>query len=108
MKPRTTTKRRLLKARRAANVKRCISTYVARATTDKAVRSAVTAALRTNAKKLRESGTLGRVQTRVCHVAAGVVGPKYRYTAAQVARIAAAYRPRKPENVAVRSALVAA
>lgn len=100
------TARQIIKARRAANTKRSISTHVARATADRAARKAVTAALRKSAKTLREAGQLGKVQTRVCYVTASVVGPNYRYNAAQVARIAAAYRPRKAEYKAVREALL--
>lgn len=99
--------RQTLKARRAAGRKCSLSTYVARQTEDAAARKTVTNALRNAAKPLRESGALGKVQTRVCFVAPGVAGKNHRYTAAQVARIAAAYRPRKAEYKAVRAALLA-
>lgn len=106
MNAKARTARQIVKARRSANTKRCISTYVARVTGDEAVRKAVTNALRTNAKKLREAGELGKVQTRTCHVTTGVVGKKYRYTAEQLRRIAAAYKPRKAEYKAVKAELV--
>jgi hypothetical protein len=101
-------KRETIRNRRAGGDKRCLSTYVARVTTDEKAREAVTAALRKAAKPLRDGGALGRVQRRVCHVAAGVVGTKYRYTAAQVARIAANYKPRLDAYKAVRDTLAAA
>lgn len=97
---------RNIKARRAANRKRCISTYVAKVADSRSDAEAVTAALRKIAKKHREAGILGEVQTRICRVAPGVVGPKYRYTPAQVAACAAAYRPRKDAYKAVRAALI--
>lgn len=99
----------LLRDRRRANAKRTIATYVRNATTDTAAIKGVTAALRKTARDLRRTGQLGKVQTRTEKVAAGVVGKTYRYTAAQIARIAAAYRPRKAEykTVALRLALAA-
>lgn len=102
------TARQIIKARRAANAKRSISTHVAKVTADRAERKAVTSALRNQAKKLREAGQLGKVQVRTCYVTATVTGPNYRYNAAQIARVAAAYRPRKAEYKAVREALIAA
>lgn len=107
MNDRTRNAHRMIKARRAAGRKCSLSTYVARQTKDTAARKTVTNALRNAAKPLRESGALGKVQTRVCFVAPGVAGKNHRYTAAQVARIAAAYRPRKAEYKAVRAALLA-
>jgi hypothetical protein len=106
MNAKARTARQILKARRDANAKRSISTHVAKATADRAARKAVTAALRKSAKTLREAGQLGKVQTRVCYVTASVVGPNYRYNAAQVARIAAAYKPRKAEYKMVRETLL--
>lgn len=108
MNDRTRNAHRIIKARRTAGRKCSLSTYVARQTEDAAARKTVTNALRNAAKTLRESGALGKVQTRVCFVAPGVAGKNHRYTAAQVARIAAAYRPRKAEYKAVRAALLAA
>lgn len=102
----TTAKRQILKARRSAGKKRCLSTYVAKATENQAARKAVTAALRKAAKPLREAGALGRVQARTCYVAAGVVGRKYRYTEAQLRRACEAYKPRKAEYKAVKAALM--
>jgi hypothetical protein len=99
----------ILRERRRANAKRTISTHVAKVARNEAARKAVTAALRTNAKKLRESGALGRVQTRVGHVGTeGRVGVTYRYTSVQLAMIATVYRPRKEEYKAVRAELIAA
>ena len=106
MNAKARTARQIVKARRAANAKRSLSTHVAKVTADRAARKAVTAALRKNAKGLRETGQLGKVQTRVCYVTASVTGPNYRYNAAQVARIAAAYRPRKAEYKIVRELLL--
>lgn len=103
----TREKRQTIKDRRAGGDKRCLSTYVARTTTDETARKAVTAALRKAAKSLREGGALGKVQKRTCYVTAGVVGTKYRYTAAQVARIAAQYKPRNAAYKTVREALLA-
>lgn len=95
-----------LRERRRANKKRSLSTFVYRVTESAAARKQVTSSLRTNAKKLRESGELGKVQTRTGYVTETVVGKKYRYTAAQVAMIAKLYKPRKDEYKAVRAALV--
>lgn len=103
----TRIKREIIKHRRAGAEKRCLSTYVASVTADAKARKAVTAALRKAAKALREGGFLGKVQKRICRVAATVIGPKYRYTAAQVASIAAAYNPRNAAYKAVREALLA-
>lgn len=102
----TRTKRQIVKARRSGLAKRCLSAYVAKAVKAEADRKAVTNALREKAKKLREAGQLGKVQTRICHVAAGVVGPKYRYTAAQVAQILAVYNPRKAAYKDAKAALI--
>lgn len=101
--------RQILRDRRRANQKRTITTHVAKTTTDKAVAKGVTAALRKTARTLRLTGQLGKVQTRIGRVTASVIGPVYRYTAAQIALIAAAYRPRKAEYrvVAARLALAA-
>jgi hypothetical protein len=97
----------ILKARRNAGKKRTIGTRVRKVTTDTSAVKAVTAALQKVAKKLRETGALGRVQTRIGTVAAGVVGKTYRYTAAQMATIAQAYKARKAEYKAVAAALAA-
>ena len=98
----------LLRDRRRANQKRTISTHVRKATTDTAAVKGVTAALRKTARDLRTTGQLGKVQTRTGKVAAGVVGKTYRYTAAQIARIAASYKPRKAEYKAVAARLALA
>jgi hypothetical protein len=98
----------ILRDRRRANTKRSISTFVRKATTDTAAVKGVTAALRKTARDLRRSGQLGKVQTRTQKVAAGVVGKTYRYTAAQISRIAAAYKPRKAEYKAVAARLALA
>jgi hypothetical protein len=105
----TRTARQIIKARQRANQKRTIATFVRKATTDTAAVKGVTAALRKTARTLRTAGLLGKVQTRTGKVAAGVIGKTYRYTATQIARIAAAYRPRKAEyrTVAQRLALAA-
>jgi thiamine pyrophosphokinase len=100
--------RQILRNRRRANQKRTITTHVAKTTTDTATAKAVTAALRKTARTLRQAGQLGKVQTRISHVTATVVGPVYRYTAAQIALIAAAYRPRKAEYKAVAARLALA
>lgn len=99
------TARQILRDRRRANAKRTIATHVRKATTDTATVKAVTAALRKTARQLRAAGVLGRVQTRIARVTAAVVGPVYRYTAGQVALIAAAYRPRKDEYKTVAAQL---
>jgi hypothetical protein len=88
--------RQILRDRRRANAKRTISTFVRKATDDTATVKGVTAALRKVAKDLRKAGELGRVQTRTERITATVIGPVYRYTRDQIARIAAAYKPRKP------------
>jgi len=97
----------LVTERRRKNRKRSLSTAVAAVTENAQARKTVTVALRKAAKTLREAGRLGRVQRKVCRIA-DAVRLNYRYTVAQVAKIAAAYRPRKAEYVAVRNALVAA
>lgn len=86
--------------------KRFISAHVAQATEDRSARKTVTAALQKTAKPMRETGALGKVRTRVCAVAAGVRGKTYRYDAAQIARIAAAYNPRNAQCKAARAALL--
>jgi hypothetical protein len=58
------TARRLLRDRRRANAKRTITTRVRKTTTDAKTIAGVSNALRTVAKKLRDAGTLGKVQTR--------------------------------------------
>lgn len=103
----TRTGRQTIKDRRAGLARYCISTHVARATKDEAARKTVTDALRKTAKQMRESGALGRVQVRIGKVAEGVMGPTYRYTAVQVAALAAVYKPRKDTCKAVRLALLA-
>jgi hypothetical protein len=100
--------RQILRDRRRANAKRTIATHVAKTTTDTATAKGVTAALRKTARTLRTTGQLGKVQTRIGHVAANVIGPVYRYTAAQIALIAASYKPRKPEYRAVAARLALA
>ncbi|MGW6912512.1 hypothetical protein ACWGB8_01620 [Kitasatospora sp. NPDC054939] len=97
MNARTRTARQTLRNRTRANQKRTIATHVRKATTDAAAAKGVTAALRKTARELRKAGLLGKVQTRIARVTADRVGPVYRYTAAQVALIAATYRPRKAE-----------
>ena len=77
-------------------------------TEDKATVKGVTSALRTTAKKLRDTGELGEVKTRRCAVAEGVRDVKRWYTGRQIADIAAAYKPRKAEYKAVRAALIGA
>jgi hypothetical protein len=100
--------RQILRDRRRANAKRTITTHVAKTTTDTKTVKAVTAALRKTARQLRTAGQLGKVQTRIGRVAANVIGPVYRYTAAQIALIAASYKPRKAEYRAVANRLVLA
>lgn len=111
MNANTRTGRRIIEARRLAakgdSRKRHISTHVAQVVADRPTRKAVTAALQKAAKPLRESGDLGEVRTRVCAVAAGVRGKTYRYNRGQLARIAAAYNPRKADYRTVRDALLA-
>jgi hypothetical protein len=97
MNARTRAERQALRNRRRANQKRTIATHVRKATTDAATVKGVTAALRKTARELRKAGLLGKVQTRIARVTADRVGPIYRYTAAQIALIAANYRPRKAE-----------
>jgi hypothetical protein len=96
----------LIRKRRLGNRKRSLSTAVAAVTKDATTRKTVTAALRKAAKPLRESGDLGRVQVRTCYVTPDQVGKNYRYTARQIARIAADYNPRKSECKAARAALL--
>lgn len=106
MNAKARTARQIIKARRAAAVKRSLSTHVAKVTEDRAARKAVTAALRKNAKALREAGQLGKVQTRTRMVTAALARPCYRYNKSQVARIAATYRPRKAEYKVIRETLL--
>lgn len=101
----TRTARQILRTRQRANQKHAISTFVRKATTDTDTVKGVTAALRKTARALRTTGQLGTVQTRIGKVAAGVIGPVYCYTAAQIALIAAAYRPRKAEYKTVAASL---
>lgn len=99
----------IIRTRRAANGKgrrTTLNNAVAAVTADKTVRKGVTAALRKAAKPLREAGELGTVKGKRCNVADGVRGMKHLYTARQVAKIAASYKPRKVEYKTVREVLV--
>lgn len=104
----TRTARRIVKARKTASKKRCISTYVGKAVKDAKTAEAVTNALRSVAKKLRDGGDLGKVQTRTGVVACGTTGKIYRYNACQMATITAKYAPRKAEYKTVRAAMLGA
>lgn len=102
--------RRNLRDRRRADTKHSISTYVRTTTTDDTTIDGATDALRKVAAKLRTNGTLGKVQMRDRKIVINAAGDThtertYRYTRAQIQRIAATYRPRKAEYKTVAASL---
>lgn len=94
-------------ARRVRTGARSLVTHVIATGADAATVKGVVKALRTAAKNAGVKGRRAHIR-RSFDGARNVVKTVYRYTRAQVAQIAAAYKPRKAEYKAVRAALIAA
>ncbi|MET8717416.1 hypothetical protein ABZV52_30070 [Streptomyces sp. NPDC004735] len=96
-------------ARRVRTGARSLATHIiATGTThDAATIKAVSAGLRTAAKKAGIKGRRARIR-RSATGPRNIVKTVYRYTRDQVAQLAAAYKPRKAECKALRAALLAA
>ncbi|MFF7169733.1 hypothetical protein [Streptomyces pseudovenezuelae] len=94
-------------ARRVRTGARSLVTHIIATGADRKTVEGVADALRTVAKKKGVKGRRARIR-RSFNGARNVVKTVYRYTRAQVAQIAAQYKPRKAEYKAVRAALIAA
>ncbi|MFF4057654.1 hypothetical protein ACFYZ0_18095 [Streptomyces sp. NPDC001708] len=94
-------------ARRVRTGARSLVTHIIATGADRKTVEGVADALRTVAKKKGIKGRRARIR-RSFNGARNIVKTVYRYTRAQVAQIAAQYKPRKPEYKAVRAALIAA
>ncbi|MDH6629382.1 hypothetical protein M2271_007218 [Streptomyces sp. LBL] len=94
-------------ARRVRTGARSLATHIIATGADRKTVEGVADALRTVAKKKGVKGRRARIR-RSFNDARNVVKTVYRYTRAQVAQIAAQYKPRKAEYKAVRAALIAA
>ncbi|MFZ3557137.1 hypothetical protein [Streptomyces sp. BH055] len=93
-------------ARRIRTAPRSLTTHIIATGAPMDVVSGAAAALRTQAKKAGVKGRAARIRRTLNGHARRTV-TVYRYTAAQVAEIVAAYKPRKTEYKAVRAALLA-
>lgn len=104
-------RRATARAARAVRVSaRSITTHVIATGADTATVKGVVKALQGVAKTARANGLKGK-RVRIRRTAQGFkrhAVTAYRYTRAQVAQIAAAYKPRKAEYKAIRAALIAA
>ncbi|MCX4677667.1 hypothetical protein OG413_20560 [Streptomyces sp. NBC_01433] len=94
-------------ARRIRTGPRSLATHIIATGAPLAVVAGAADALRTQARKAGIRGRAARIRRTLKGRARRVV-TVYRYTAEQVARIAANYKPRKAEYKAIRLALVAA
>ena len=94
-------------ARRVRTGARSLVTHIIATGADRKTVEGVADALRTIAKKKGVKGRRARIR-RSFNGARNIVKTVYRYTRAQVAQIAAQYKPRKAEYKAVRAALIAA
>ncbi|MDH6449590.1 hypothetical protein M2155_001998 [Streptomyces sp. SAI-119] len=94
-------------ARRVRTGARSLVTHIIATGADRRTVEGVADALRTVAKKKGVKGRRARIR-RSFNGARNIVKTVYRYTRAQVAQIAAQYKPRKAEYKAVRAALIAA
>ncbi|MEU0429756.1 hypothetical protein ABZ235_40555 [Streptomyces canus] len=97
-------------ARRVRHTARSLTTHVIATGADRATAKGVVKALQGVAKTARTNGLKGK-RARIRRTAQGFkrhAVTAYRYTRAQVAQIAAQYKPRKAEYKAVRAALIAA
>ncbi|GBQ04369.1 hypothetical protein SSP531S_58630 [Streptomyces spongiicola] len=94
-------------ARRVRTTARSLATHIIATGADATTVKGVASALRTAAKKAGIKGTRTRTRRTVDGFRGRAV-TAYRYTRAQVAQIAAAYKPRKAEYKAIRAALLAA
>ncbi|MFJ1552780.1 hypothetical protein [Streptomyces mirabilis] len=103
------TKRRAVAhaARRVRTGARSLVTHIMATGADRQTVEGVADALRTVARKKGVKGRRARIR-RSFDGARNVVKTVYRYTRAQVAQIADAYKPRKAEYKVVRAALIAA
>ncbi|WP_409473549.1 hypothetical protein [Streptomyces sp. HC307] len=93
--------------RRVRTGARSLVTHIIATGADRKTVEGVADALRTVAKKKGVKGRRARIR-RSFNGARNIVKTVYRYTRAQVAQIAAQYKPRKAEYKAVRAALIAA
>ncbi|MFG2512627.1 hypothetical protein [Streptomyces sp. NPDC048584] len=93
--------------RRVRTGARSLVTHIIATGADRKTVESVADALRTVAKKRGVKGRRARIR-RSFNGARNIVKTIYRYTRAQVAQIAAQYKPRKAEYKAVRAALIAA
>jgi hypothetical protein len=94
-------------ARRVRTGARSLTTHALATGADTATAKGIANALRTAAKNAGIKGRRARIRRTIDGVKNRTV-TVYRYTRAQVAQIAAAYKPRKAEYKAVRAALLAA
>ncbi|QOV40225.1 hypothetical protein IM697_18560 [Streptomyces ferrugineus] len=94
-------------ARRVRTTARSLATHVIATGADRETVKGVVKALRTAAKNAGIKGRRARIRRTAQGFKKHAV-TAYRYTRAQVAQIAAAYKPRKAEYKAVRAALIAA
>ncbi len=94
-------------ARRVRTGARSLVTHVIATGADRKTVEGVADALRTVARNKGIKGRRARIR-RSFDGARNVVKTGYRYTRAQVAQIAAQYKPRKAEYKVVRAALLAA
>ncbi|GHH22411.1 hypothetical protein [Streptomyces lanatus] len=94
-------------ARRVRTTARSLATHVIATGADRETVKGVVKALRTAAKNAGIKGRRARIRRTAQGFKKHAV-TAYRYTRAQVAHIAAAYKPRKAEYKVVRAALIAA
>ncbi|MFK0279475.1 hypothetical protein ACIQVL_03240 [Streptomyces sp. NPDC090499] len=94
-------------ARRVRTTARSLATHVIATGADRETVKGVVKALRTAAKNAGIKGRRARIRRTAQGFKRHAV-TAYRYTRAQVAQIAAAYKPRKAEYKTVRAALIAA
>lgn len=94
-------------ARRVRTIARSLATHVIATGADRETVKGVVKALRTAAKNAGIKGRRARIRRTAQGFKRHAV-TAYRYTRAQVAQIAAAYKPRKAEYKTVRAALIAA
>ncbi|MFD5856118.1 hypothetical protein [Streptomyces chartreusis] len=94
-------------ARRVRTGPRSLATHIIATGATRETVKGVVKALRTAAKNAGIKGRRARIRRTAQGFRRHAV-TAYRYTRAQVAQIAAAYKPRKAEYKAVRAALIAA
>ncbi|MFI1012596.1 hypothetical protein [Streptomyces sp. NPDC020965] len=104
---RAETRARATAARRVRTAPRSLTTHIIATGAPLTVVAGAADALRTQARRAGVRGRAARIR-RTFQGRARRTVTVYRYTAAQVAQIAANYKPRKAEYKAIRSALIAA